>query len=268
MRGEAHEPARQRVDRVVRRRPGAVSAVVGDLELERQVHLLARLDFEHDVAAVERDSAARIGVERELGLADEMPALGHEPADPRAVRLLVGGERHDPVAIGGEPVAPGADQVEDEERRAGLVVRGAAAVPPAVLLDERERVRGPVFAQSGDDVQVGEHEEGRPLSGAGQPRDQHLRAVGPGDLGFDPRRLEPGGRDGQESLRVLTPRHGRDLDHLGVDLRREQAVLGARRGLSGGCGGTREQGSESERHEPHRDAGAGSSGSGGVCSSR
>jgi hypothetical protein len=86
-----------------------------------------------------------------------------EPLHPDAVAiedLLVGLEREDDVTIGPVALLPVADQVRDPGRSHRLVVHGAAPVEPAVLLDERERVGGPVLAPRIDDVEVRDEEDG------------------------------------------------------------------------------------------------------------
>jgi hypothetical protein len=112
-----------------------VPAPILRLEDEVDGDLLARLEPDRDRLARPVGHGPAL-VEGQLGV-EEVAMVLEEPLHPDAVAiedLLVGLEREDDVTIG--------------------------PVEPAVLLDERERVGGPVLAPRIDDVEVRDEEDG------------------------------------------------------------------------------------------------------------
>jgi hypothetical protein len=94
--------------------------------------------------------------------------LRHQPANAFAAGFFVGGEDDDEVPVRDEAFLLVADEVGHQHRGAVLHIAGAAAVVPAILLDELVGIGGPVLLARVHHVEVG-HEEDRLLA-AGDPR--------------------------------------------------------------------------------------------------
>jgi len=75
-------------------------------------------------------------------------------------RLLVGGERHDDIAIRHEFVALQTDQGFDESRVPVLHVDGAASVKPSVLLGQFEWIDRPILGFGLHYVQMTQEQDG------------------------------------------------------------------------------------------------------------
>src|SRR5476649_1951044 len=162
--GQAVEVMRQAVDRVGPGRQRAVAALVGDFQAEGQVDFFAGLDgHELRLALLQRGLAA-VGIDGHAGV-DQRPVFLEQPVHAVGVAagLLVG-------RVGDDDVAPRHEalllQAHDGGQHGGVLaqhVDAAAAVQPAVLFGQRERVVGPVGALGLDHVEVADVEQ-RPRS--------------------------------------------------------------------------------------------------------
>ena len=248
----------------------AVSAVVGDFQLETEVDLFGGLHGHVDGLAVLDVAAAGIGIDAELGV-DEVAMLFDEPIDAvgRAA-FLVGGEGEDEIAGGLEVFALHAQEGSDEGGVVALHVGGAAAVEVAALLAEDEGVEGPIGAAGFDDVEVSEEEDGTRGAGAAEA-DHEVAFAGDGGEYVDSACGESGGAEagghgfGGASV-VAGGIGGIDLDELLEDLAGELLV-----GRLGAEGENSEKGGEeahtryyaSWTNADYPGAGAGGGGSGG-----
>src|SRR4029077_4759921 len=84
-----------------------------------------------------------------------------QPVDAvvRTAAFLIGGERHNDVAVRLEPLSPVADQICDPDSGLRLVVSGSAPVKKALLLNELKWVRAPVLAPGFDHIGMREKQE-------------------------------------------------------------------------------------------------------------
>jgi len=219
----------------------------------RRIYLLARLHREHDAATVAQHAAARVGVERELGV-DQVAMLVHEPADAAARRLFVAGQHDDQVASRLEPRPFEPDEICDQDRVPHLIVGRAPAVEVAVLLEKGERIDGPVRAAGRHDVQVRESDNGAATrSGAAIPRhevavlcigtDQHANISRGKSRRDEPPRHGPcrAGRVAQGVRRV-------DLDQLAQNVARQCAIGGRRFALGDRPAGERPEQRSRDHH--------------------
>ena len=210
---DADKRMRQVVDGVVRQRPGAVAAGIGHLERIVLRELLADLDALKYGFAVRVEHAATALVHGKGGV-DEIALVRSEVlgAVEGAIGLLATGQGEFQGVTGPVPLLFEPDQGIDPDRRHRLVVRRAAAVEIAVLLDQGEWIARPVFAFRLDDIEVSQHEHGLRLGIAARiDRDQpaflgmvgtrERMQVGVGDPGLPQTRRHPLGGEGAASRR-------------------------------------------------------------------
>src|SRR6185437_5929236 len=156
---DALQGAGQAVDRVVLHRARAVAAGVGDFEAIVLRGLLTGLDLESDPVPLVVQLAPGTLIESELRI-DELALMLAEPlrSVEGAAGFLTAREGELQGAARLEVLLFEANQRIDPDRRLGLVVDGAARVKVTVLLDELERIAGPVLALRFDDIDVSEQQ--------------------------------------------------------------------------------------------------------------
>ena len=171
---KAREAAGQMADGVVLDRHRAVATAVGDFKGIGLEHLFASLDAHAHRLASGVENAARTFVQGEVGV-DQRAVVFQQVFDAVEWRrddfLVAGGGQHD-VALRPIAFAFVADQVVEEHRHHRLVVGGAARVKVAALLDQLERVAGPVFAPGFDHIEMAEQQNRLLRTIAAQARDQ------------------------------------------------------------------------------------------------
>ena len=174
MRRQPSERGRQRVDGVVRPRHRRVPALVLRRESEGDVGLLGGLHPERHATGARRSTPPASRVERVVGgapgVAAGRAATGCPPvasvSSSQVSTMMRSRDGHEPLALP-------AHHVGDQHRRARLVVERPAADEPAVLLAQHVRVVLPILAFRGDDVEVGQQQDGlsrRALARAGWRR--------------------------------------------------------------------------------------------------
>jgi hypothetical protein len=155
---DLHQRLRELVDGVLLHRLRGVTAGVGDFEPEIGVHLLRRLDVVREVLAVAHAPAAPF-VECVLCLDEGAVVLQQVVDAVVGPALLIGGERHDDVAVPTIPLGLEAHDRRQVHRAVVLVVGDAAPEEGRVLLDEGERRQRPVLGLGLDHVDVREEEQ-------------------------------------------------------------------------------------------------------------
>ena len=110
-----------------------------------------------EFAAVQIDAVFRV---------NPVAMLLEQPIDAVEVAaFFIGGEREDQIAVRAtDPSFFRRMKFVDQDGVAVLHVLGAAAVEVAVLFDEFEWIGGPVLAESFDDIQVAEEQDGFALA--------------------------------------------------------------------------------------------------------
>ena len=146
------------VDRVVGQWHRAVAAGVGHLELQVEHLLLGCLHVVGDPLAVHDDTPAALV--QDVGGIEQLRSVGQDPRHPVVgSALLVGGERHDDVALGDEILGLHPQQDRQVHGTLVLVVGDATTEKHSVALDEFERRQGPVLGVGLDHVVVREQED-------------------------------------------------------------------------------------------------------------
>ena len=153
-----------------------MSTGIGDDDVERCVRLLRTLhEIDERLAGrLIQDPAAGIRVDGELGVLD--PRVRRDAPGRVHVRLFIADEGEDELTRGLQLRRLEAQDRRHERNDACLVVRGAASVEVAVLLDELERIALPLFGTRIDDVHVCGEQNGPALLASGYPHDQRTVA--------------------------------------------------------------------------------------------
>src|SRR6185312_3600298 len=148
------------VDCIVRAGYRAVSAGIAGFQAVGGKSLLPYLHRLLDDVALAVARAAAAFVECELGV-DQITLVGREPFSTveSAVGLLAAGERDLHRSLG--PVARflETDQGIDEYRGHRFVIERTATIEVTILLNQCERVTGPVLSLRLDDVEMGDRQK-------------------------------------------------------------------------------------------------------------
>jgi len=154
--------------------------------------------------------------------------------------LLIGGQSDNQITIRGESLVAHANEIDDPDRGHRLVIAAADTVEVAVLFEKIERIEGPVFPLDLHDIEVGQEQQRRTVTGAAIS-DHDVALAGGGcehlHIFFGEASCQQTVRDGFGGGGVVAHRIGRvDFDqffervpcHSLVGVERRLAVIGSR----------------------------------------
>src|SRR5947209_1753046 len=129
-------------------------AGIDDLECKVGKGLLRGADLHCDGLSIAAVHTARVYVQGEFGVDQIAMILKKPPDSVGGSSFFIGGEGDNQIAGGPVAFLAESDQRRDEKCIALFDVLCAAAVKKSILLDELERIGGPVLAARFDDVEV------------------------------------------------------------------------------------------------------------------
>ena len=235
----------------------AVAAGVCGLDPEILHRLLAHLHGQALRLAIRAVAATAAFVQSEFGHDQLGPVLGQPIGAVEGVGgFLAAGQRQLDGALW-RLAGLHADQQIGPDAGLRLVIKGAAAIEIAVLLDQLERAARPVFRLGGDHVEVAQQQHRFHLGIAALQMDNNTAVLGEfrhGKLG-DVRIGIAGGLEAQRQLAgqrgaAAGGKAGVCFHHL-LEQRAEGRLAGLLAGILGMCGGAGEQGGREEERAHH-----------------